>query len=628
MIDFVADANAGKQPQPAVHPRGSRARVLLSSVFGPYGCDDEYGSRAINPMELYHNQVTRVQGPFSLRMFHRSWGLMFIQANIEAPCTLLDYPTLDRFIREIRDNEYDIVGISGIPPNILKVKKMCELVRQYLPKATIIVGGHIANLPELSRRIDADRIVKGEGVRAFRAFLGEDKDKPLRHPLIVSAVETKTVGITLDDSPGEVAATVIPSVGCPMGCNFCSTSAMFGGKGKFINFYETGDELFDIMSQLEEAMAVQSFFIMDENFLLQRKRALRLLALMEEHDKAWSLNVFSSGAVLRKYTMSQLVGLGISWVWMGLEGRNSAYEKLRGIDTRELVKDLHAQGIRVLGSSIIGLEEHTPQNINEVIDYAVGHNTDFHQFMLYTAVPGTPLHADLSSQGLLKSEDECSLSDTHGQLTFNYRHPHIKDGRETEYLLRAFTRDFEVNGPSILRNVRTLLTGWKRHKKHPNPRIRRRYEWEARELPTTFSALAGATRLYYRGNREMSAKISALLKDLYAEFGLKSRLASAVGGRWLLRKLRKEEKRLAAGQTYEPQTFYERNYEFADPDTKDRSTATLCRSVTPRIHCGSAKISRKPAAAFPEATGASAPCLERGVSRSRSAGGSSEVRDS
>ena len=74
--------------------------MLLSSVFGPYAQDDEYGSRAINPMELYHNQVTRVQGPFSLRMFHRSWGLMLIQANIEAPCTLLDFPTLDRFIEE------------------------------------------------------------------------------------------------------------------------------------------------------------------------------------------------------------------------------------------------------------------------------------------------------------------------------------------------------------------------------------------------------------------------------------------------------------------------------------------------------------------------------------------------
>ena len=82
------------------HPRGSRARVLLTSVFGPYARDDEYGSRAINPMELYHNQVTRVQGAFSLRMFHRSWGLMLIQANLKAPCTLLDFPTLERFVEE------------------------------------------------------------------------------------------------------------------------------------------------------------------------------------------------------------------------------------------------------------------------------------------------------------------------------------------------------------------------------------------------------------------------------------------------------------------------------------------------------------------------------------------------
>ena len=67
-----------------VHPKGSRARILLSSVFGPYAQDDEYGSRAINPMELYHNQVTRAQGAFSLRMFHRPWGIMMIQQRSEA----------------------------------------------------------------------------------------------------------------------------------------------------------------------------------------------------------------------------------------------------------------------------------------------------------------------------------------------------------------------------------------------------------------------------------------------------------------------------------------------------------------------------------------------------------------
>ena len=75
--------------------------MLLASVFGPYAQDDAYGSRAINPMELYHNQVTRVQGAFSLRTFHRSWGLMLIQANLSAPCTLLDYPTEERFVAEL-----------------------------------------------------------------------------------------------------------------------------------------------------------------------------------------------------------------------------------------------------------------------------------------------------------------------------------------------------------------------------------------------------------------------------------------------------------------------------------------------------------------------------------------------
>ena len=569
-------------PPPAERSGNPHPNILLTSVFGPYAQDDEYGSRVRNPMELYHNQVTRVQGPFSLRLFHRSWGLMLIQANLNAPCTLLDFPDMDRFVAEIRSRPYNMVGISGILPNLLKVKKMCELVRHHLPRAEIIVGGHVANIPDLAQRIDTDHIVQGEGVRWFRTFLGEDPEQPIRHPQIIAGHGTRTLGLTTAEKAKDMAATVIPAVGCPVGCNFCSTSAMFGGKGRSVRFYETGDELFDIMCQLEANLKVQSFFMMDENFLLDRARALRLLELMERNDKAWSLYLFSSAGALRSYGIEQLVRLGLTWVWLGLEGEDSRYAKLQGTDTQALVRQLQAHGIRVLGSTIIGLEDHTPGNIEGVIEHAVRHDTDFHQFMLYTALPGTPLCAELSAQGRIKGESECQAADSHGQSVFNYRHAHIRNGLETELIVRAFQRDFEVNGPSVVRMARTMLAGWKRHKNHADPRVRRRFAWEARDLSTNYSAVIAAARLYYRGNAALRAKMDSILKDLHSEFGLKSRFYSTVGGRYAYWKMRSEERRLARGWTYEPPTFYEQNEAAQRLAFVDGPQGTLCRPVACR----------------------------------------------
>ncbi|MCC7087103.1 MAG: cobalamin-dependent protein [Pirellulales bacterium] len=564
-------------PSPVRHPKGRKAKVLLVSVCGPYARDDQLGSRAINPMELYHNQVTRVQGPFSLRMFHRSWGLMMIQANLSAPCTILDFPTWDRFEEELRNGDYDVVGISSIILNQQKVRTMCKMVRQHLPQATIVVGGHIANVPDLADRIDADHIVRGEGVAWFRQFLQDGVDRPLRHPLIVSGFGARCMGVNAQGKPEDTAATLIPSVGCPLGCNFCSTSAMFGGKGKFVNFYESGDELFDIMQQLAQTMNVRSFFVMDENFLLHRRRALRVLELMERHRRPWSLYVFSSANAIKKYSMEQLVALGISWVWMGLEGEESDYTKLSGVDTLSLVRMLQSHGIRVLGSSIIGLEEHNLENIDRVIAHSARHRTDFHQFMLYTPIPGTALHAELAANGRIRPDSECDPADVHGQAVFNYRHPLLPPGSEAELMIRAFTHEFEENGPSVVRIAETTLAGWRRYRNCPDARIRDRFTWEARALATEYTSLVAASVRYFRNQPRLHAKLKALQKELIREFGWKSRLAAAVGGRFLNWTARREAARLARGWTYEPTTFYEVNEAAAALPRQHQ--ATLCQSV-------------------------------------------------
>ena len=582
------------EQQHAAHPRGIHAKILLSSVFGPYAQDDEYGSRCVNPMELYQNQVTRVQNGFSLRMFHRSFGLMLIQENIDAPCTLLDFPTLDRFIEEVINNPYDIIGISSIAPNVGKVAKMCDLVREHQPDATIVIGGHIASRETLHEVIDADHIVKGEGIRWFRKYLGQKEDSPIRHPAVFSGFGARMMGVPLPEKSDGNAAILIPSVGCPIGCDFCTTSAMFGGKGKFNNFYETGDELFTVMSEIEAKLHANSFFVLDENFLLHRKRALRLLDLMREHEKSWSLYVFSSAKVLQSYSIEQLIGLGIAWVWTGIEGENSLYQKVRDVDTHSLFRTLQSNGIRVLGSSIIGMDDHTPENINKVIDFAVSHNTDFHQFMLYTPFPGTALYERRQADGTLLPESEFPIADSHGQFRFNFKHEHIHDNREEQYLLEAFRRDFDVNGPSIARLIRTTLNGWLKYKNHPEKRIRQRFAWKATPLRTTYAGAVWAMAKWYRADERVGTQMKILLGRLCREFGWITRIVAAATGSFLYQTLKNEEKRLASGWTYEPCDFYEKNASAHLVEKHNARYANRLAARDQRIRRKPASILRKP----------------------------------
>jgi radical SAM superfamily enzyme YgiQ (UPF0313 family) len=437
------------------------------------------------------------------------------------------------------------------------------MVRELSPRSEIVVGGHVAAIPDIEQRVDADHFVRGEGIAWMRRYLGEDPEGAVRHPEIVSGLETRIMGVRLPERKGGTAATIIPSVGCPMGCNFCTTSAFFGGRGKFINFFETGRELFDVMERMERALGVQTFFMMDENFLLHRERAMELLERMKKAGKAWGMAVFASANAIRKYSVRELVELGVSWIWMGLESPRSRYGKLAGSDTRKMTRELREHGIRVQGSTIIGLEHHTPENLHDEIEHAVGHGTDFHQFMLYTPVPGTPLHAEMSEQGRMLEGIE--LADIHGQDRFNFRHAAISREESKQFLDWAFQRDFELNGPSLYRMCRTMLAGWRRYKDDPDARVRERFRRDAEKLRTAYNAALWAMeREFAKVNREVSVQIRGLRREIENEFGGVARVVSRVGGPVLWWTTRREERRLSRGKTYEPPTIVERrNWEAA-----------------------------------------------------------------
>jgi radical SAM superfamily enzyme YgiQ (UPF0313 family) len=311
------------------------------------------------------------------------------------------------------------------------------------------------------------------------------------------------------------------------------------------------------MEAAEREIGARAFFMMDENFLLYKKRALELLALMKKHHKAWSLYVFSSANAIRKYDIRQLIELGIEWIWIGLESTGNGYEKLKGTDTRALARELQSHGIRVHGSTIIGLEHHTPENIDEVIDHAISHETVFHQFMLYTPVPGTPLYRDVRAEGRLL--DDVDLADIHGQYKFNFRHAAISRDESKTFLDRAFRRDFDVNGPSLYRLMASMMVAWRRYRHDADPRVRERVNGQARQLATGYGAALWAMEKYLKkSNRAVSDRMRALRLEIEREIGGWSRWIDRLVGPFLHWSARREARNAPNGRVLEPQTFVER----------------------------------------------------------------------
>ncbi len=250
------------------------------------------------------------------------------------------------------------------------------------------------------------------------------------------------------------------------------------------------------------------------------------------------------------YRHEQLVELGISSIWIGLESPNSAYAKLAGADTKRLAAELREHGIVLLGSTILGLEHHTPENLPAEIEHAVAHETDLHQFMLYTPVPGTPLYREMAKQGQLLDVD---LADIHGQDAFNFRHTAISREQSRSFLASAFQRDFERNGPSLFRICRTTFAGWMRHKDHPNPRVRERIHREARMLKHAYpAALWAMERRLRRTNREVAARVRSLRKELEREFGVLARVAAKALGPVLWWTSWRDERRAPQGRPLNP----------------------------------------------------------------------------
>ncbi len=449
-------------------------RVLLSSVFKPFAVDNMYG-RADSKAELFHNQLTKYQGVFSLRASWYSFGLHTIAKNIEAPATVLDFPTLDRFRREVRKG-YDIVGIGAIVPNFQKVKRMVEETRELSPRSTIVIGGFCATIPNLDKMMDVDHVCVGDGVSFMRELLGEGPEFEFQHPELIG--ETREVFgvpiITMRPYP-----CIVVGLGCSYGCDFCSPSHFFGRR--HIRFLKTGREIFELMVALEKKYRSNLIALVgDDNFLLDLDRAEELRKCVAESGKVFNMLIFGSADRAREFGPEKLAEMGAGTMWIGREGKYSDYKKNRDVDLSGLLAELRRYGVKTTLSSILLLDRHTKRNIEEEIDEHLKCRPTMSQFSHYAPIFGTPLYDRLAREGRILTA--LPLEDWHAFHQPWFVHPEFTLKEAEEIQEHAYLRDFHELGPSLLRYIDADFEAWQHLQDSPKSNLRARAQYIAGEM--------------------------------------------------------------------------------------------------------------------------------------------------
>jgi haloalkane dehalogenase len=403
------------------------------------------------------------QGLFRSRGTTEQWGLDFIAQNLLSPTTCLHYPTMERFIAEVKRG-YDYVGIAFVSSTFHKMVPMVEAVRKHAPDSKIILGGYGTALGDMLEPY-ADHICKGEGIQFMRELLGEPTQRPIKQPVILQSQALFSLPLL------EKTGYVIAGLGCPNGCDFCVTSHYF--KRRHIRFLPDGESILSAIEDLRRASpGLGSFWINDEDFLLDEKRGRGFLEAVRASDlPPISLSVFSSVKALSQFKASELVEMGVDWVWVGYEGHRAGYSKMKGRRYEDLFADLHRHGISVMASMIIGFDYQTPEIIQEEFDELMRLRPTMCQFLIYGAAHGTPAYERLAAEGRLVEEVYADHS-KHDGFSLGFVHPHI-EAEEMERIQRElYHEEFRRLGPSVLRVAEDWLSGAENLQDHPRPRVR------------------------------------------------------------------------------------------------------------------------------------------------------------
>lgn len=307
---------------------------------------------------------------------------------------------------------------------------------------TLLVGGHVAALPERTLREErADFVAGGEGPYTVLELLqalksgGSDLSKvkglwywesgfvkanppaPLVRDLdreipelawdLVSVPKYRAHNWhCFGGLPRQPYAALYTTLGCPYNCSFCCIQAPFksgealAGFNSSVNtyrFWSPGSVVGQI-DMLVENYGVRNLRILDEMFVLNKRHVHGICDLIIE--RGHDLNMWAYAridTVEDDLTLEKLKRAGVNWLCFGIESADETVrdDVRKGYQQEEIFNTMarvNSAGIKVIGNYIFGLPEDDLASMQSTLDLAMELNSEFANFYSAMAYPGASLY--------------------------------------------------------------------------------------------------------------------------------------------------------------------------------------------------------------------------------------------
>jgi len=329
------------------------------------------------------------------------------------------------------EEKVDLVGVTAQTP---VAPRAYQIAKEFKKRGTpVVMGGvHVSMLPqEALQHVDA--VVVGEAEEVWPGLIEDLRRGQMRRIYVGSEwVNSSNLPLPRRDLLNEKFYFPLKLLettrGCPHHCDFCGVSKFFGFRYRHRPIRKIERELNTLFQKgpvmnpvfkkilslfskdLPYFLKRKLLYIIDSNMAGDKRFCHDLLSLLKSFDLLWyghaPVSIAFDQRLLGGFAKSGCIAINVGFESFSTKNLNAMGKGFNQPSRYvEAVKRIHDQGIGIMGTFIVGLDDDDPGVFQRIIDFCIDSKLDWALTFIMAPYPGTDSYLRLEKEGRIFCKD-------------------------------------------------------------------------------------------------------------------------------------------------------------------------------------------------------------------------------